>query len=206
MTEHHTETERRDQILSAALRLFTSNGFERTTVEQIASEAGLSKGAVYWYFESKLKILFALADAYVEESIRMLDHLVYDHNLGPTALYKVHRDLFQHQTSRPDHCGLFGQLIGMAERYPEIKEHLIRYDRMWDDAAARLIDQAMAEGVFRKSNPLLISRAIGALYSGMTMRQQLDPSIDAVAVIETATKLFFEALIIKQPRSIRRKQ
>lgn len=48
---------RRDAILEAALRLFGEGGFDGTSVEAIAREAGLSKGALYLYFESKLAIL-----------------------------------------------------------------------------------------------------------------------------------------------------
>jgi AcrR family transcriptional regulator len=48
---------RPDEVLDAALDLFIEKGFSATRVEDIARRAGLSKGAVYLYFESKEKIL-----------------------------------------------------------------------------------------------------------------------------------------------------
>lgn len=51
---------RPDEILDTALDLFLAQGFHRTTVEQIARGAKLSKGAVYLYFASKPDILLAL--------------------------------------------------------------------------------------------------------------------------------------------------
>lgn len=51
---------RPDEVLDAALALFTRQGFERTTVEEIARRAGLSKGAVYLYFPSKKALLQGL--------------------------------------------------------------------------------------------------------------------------------------------------
>jgi AcrR family transcriptional regulator len=48
---------RPDEVLDAALDLFIEKGFAATRVEDIARRAGLSKGAVYLYFESKEKIL-----------------------------------------------------------------------------------------------------------------------------------------------------
>lgn len=51
---------RPDEVLDAALDLFTKQGYAQTTVDQIAKLAGLSKGAVYLYFPSKKAILKGL--------------------------------------------------------------------------------------------------------------------------------------------------
>lgn len=53
---------RPDEVLDAALALFTEQGYARTTVEQIARRAGLSKGAVYLYFPSKEALLSGLVE------------------------------------------------------------------------------------------------------------------------------------------------
>lgn len=52
--------DRPDEILDAALRLFTAQGFAATKVDDVAAAAGLSKGAVYLYFPSKEALLEAL--------------------------------------------------------------------------------------------------------------------------------------------------
>ena len=54
------KTERRDQILRAALSCFARQGFHSTTLQDIRAEAGLSIGAVYSYFDSKDAIVAAL--------------------------------------------------------------------------------------------------------------------------------------------------
>ncbi|GGE32580.1 hypothetical protein GCM10011360_20530 [Primorskyibacter flagellatus] len=51
---------RPDEVLDAALTLFAGQGFAATTVDQIAGQAGVSKGAVYLYFPSKAAILEGL--------------------------------------------------------------------------------------------------------------------------------------------------
>jgi len=50
------------KLLHAALKLFVSQGYRSTTLEQIAGEAGLTKGAVYFYFGNKASVLVALLD------------------------------------------------------------------------------------------------------------------------------------------------
>jgi AcrR family transcriptional regulator len=52
----------RKQILDAALRLFSERGFARTTVRDIAREAGITDAAIYYHFESKRDLLEALVD------------------------------------------------------------------------------------------------------------------------------------------------
>jgi AcrR family transcriptional regulator len=65
---------RPDEVLDAALALFTEQGYARTTVEQIARRAGLSKGAVYLYFPSKEALLSGL----VERSIGPITGAAFD--------------------------------------------------------------------------------------------------------------------------------
>ena len=57
-----------ERLLAAALRLFVSQGYRHTSVEQIADEAGLTKGAVYFYFKNKENLLLTLLDR-VEEIV-----------------------------------------------------------------------------------------------------------------------------------------
>lgn len=52
----------RAQILDSALSLFVKKGYDRTTFNDIASRLKLTKGAVYWHFESKEALLVAILD------------------------------------------------------------------------------------------------------------------------------------------------
>ncbi|MBO8126453.1 MAG: TetR/AcrR family transcriptional regulator [Firmicutes bacterium] len=52
--------DKRDRILDAALCLINRYGFDKTTVSEIAREAGIAKGTVYLYFQSKDEIYYAL--------------------------------------------------------------------------------------------------------------------------------------------------
>lgn len=47
------EESKREHITEAALKLFSEKGYHQTTVTEIAKQADVAKGTVYWYFESK---------------------------------------------------------------------------------------------------------------------------------------------------------
>ena len=50
------------KILDVSMRLFTEQGYEHTTIQDIVDALGMSKGAIYHHFSSKLDILLRIAD------------------------------------------------------------------------------------------------------------------------------------------------
>jgi len=71
------EAERtRARILASALSLFAKKGFDRTTFTDIASRLKMTKGAVYWHFESKEALLVALVDEMLSKFARETESLM----------------------------------------------------------------------------------------------------------------------------------
>ena len=66
---------RRDQILSAAAKLFGENGFHGSSMAELAKRAGMSVGHIYHYFENKDAIIEALVDREMEELSGLLDEV-----------------------------------------------------------------------------------------------------------------------------------
>ncbi len=54
--------DRRDQIIDAAMRVFAQKGFTRATNKEIAREAGITPGLIYYYFDSKEALLKAIIE------------------------------------------------------------------------------------------------------------------------------------------------
>src|SRR2546426_4715714 len=54
--------DRREQIIDAAMRVFSQKGFTRATNKDVAREAGITPGLIYYYFESKEKLLEAVIE------------------------------------------------------------------------------------------------------------------------------------------------
>lgn len=67
---------RKERIQSAALSLFSEQGYLKTTISQIAREADLGTGTVYNYFKSKEEIIFSLIDEGLPENIDELDNII----------------------------------------------------------------------------------------------------------------------------------
>jgi TetR/AcrR family transcriptional regulator, repressor for uid operon len=68
-----SNTDRRSQILDAALVCFAKRGFHQTSMHDISGEAGISVGLIYRYFENKEAVISAMADRHKEEISEVLE-------------------------------------------------------------------------------------------------------------------------------------
>jgi AcrR family transcriptional regulator len=62
--------EARDELLTAAMRVFARRGYREAGVDEIAAEAGYSKGALYWHFSGKEDLLLALLEERIDAPMR----------------------------------------------------------------------------------------------------------------------------------------
>src|SRR3954469_8380359 len=62
--------EARDELLTAALQVFARRGYREAGVDEIAAEAGYSKGALYWHFSGKEELLMALLEERIDAPLR----------------------------------------------------------------------------------------------------------------------------------------
>jgi len=67
-----------NKIFGASLELFSKQGFQSTSISQIARKAGISKGLIYNYFESKLELLEKLMESFGELEENMMSRVIDD--------------------------------------------------------------------------------------------------------------------------------
>lgn len=61
------KNQRKKEIALAALDLFAQNGFEATSISQVAKSAGISKGSIYLYFRSKEDLIFHAVGTWADQ-------------------------------------------------------------------------------------------------------------------------------------------
>jgi TetR/AcrR family fatty acid metabolism transcriptional regulator len=64
---------REKQIKEAALKLFSEQGFHKTTITQISQAADLGKGTIYWYWKSKEELAFSLVEDMLKDFVRLIE-------------------------------------------------------------------------------------------------------------------------------------
>ncbi len=81
-----TGEERRSQIIDVAERLFSKQGYEQTTLDDLAAEIGFTKPAIYYYFDSKDTILFEIHDRIVRKALEGLERIEANHDSATDRL------------------------------------------------------------------------------------------------------------------------
>jgi len=82
----------RDSILDAAEKLFVEQGVSRTTLQHIASAAGVTRGAIYWHFDDKGALFNAMMERAIlplEAEMQVLDQAESDDPLGDLRNYML---------------------------------------------------------------------------------------------------------------------
>jgi AcrR family transcriptional regulator len=90
--------DKRQRILEAAAKEFTANGYENASLNKILEEAGISKGAAYYYFDDKADLYTTTLLYYMAE---VLAEIPFDVNRFTTENFWAEvADLYRHQFSR----------------------------------------------------------------------------------------------------------
>jgi AcrR family transcriptional regulator len=76
--KNNVSEKRRNQILDAAMKTFSEVGFHKARMSDIADTSGLSKGSLYWYFDSKDSIILNLLEKIFEPELKDLRALLTD--------------------------------------------------------------------------------------------------------------------------------
>ncbi|MEI4771211.1 TetR/AcrR family transcriptional regulator [Psychrobacillus sp. FJAT-51614] len=69
-------------IIERAVELFAKNGFESTSVQEITSACGISKGAFYLHFKSKESLLFSIFEMFIDRAIKKISN-VFELEIAP---------------------------------------------------------------------------------------------------------------------------
>ena len=142
---------RPEEIIDAALALFTEKGFSATRLDDVAKRAGISKGTLYLYFDSKEKIFQAVVETllgpqlqYIEKLVdefsgsnqELLRHLVHGwwRNIGETSLSAIPKLIVSESGNFPELAKFF------------VKQVIKRARKVF----ARVLERGMNSGEFRR--------------------------------------------------------
>jgi TetR/AcrR family fatty acid metabolism transcriptional regulator len=187
--------ERKSQILDAAMETFAKKGFHKTRMADIAESSGLSKGSLYWYFDSKDAIILKLIDRVFEFEIKDLTALLTDDRSAEERLYiyteRGGQDIIKMLKWMP----LVYDFLALAFRQDTIKNAIQRYYKKNLDLLVTLIQQGIDAGEFNPGSAQEAAYAIGAIIEGTVMLWLYDPAqIDILAHIKSSTKLLIKGL------------
>jgi AcrR family transcriptional regulator len=142
---------RPSELVNAALTLFVERGYAATRLEEVASRAGVSKGTLYLYFESKEDLFKAVVRSGIVPAIEQAEQLVEQFQGSTTALLReIVLGWWQFIGGTP-HAGITKLVISESRNFPEIAafwydDVVVRANRMF----AGVLGRGIASGEFRE--------------------------------------------------------
>jgi AcrR family transcriptional regulator len=184
----------RTRLMQSAERIFARDGFEAAKLEEIAADAGYTRGALYANFENKEDLFFALLENEIAqriENVRSEMVKVRD----PGAKLQALRKFFLDKSADRQWSLLALELKLFAVRHPKIKARLAMMNRRFVSARRRILQEIM-EGLQRQlAVPANVAAvALTALSNVLTLEQMLDRTAMSQRDAKTILGSLFDSL------------
>lgn len=124
------------QILDATENLLASDSIEGISLAQIAKEAGVSKGTLYYHYKTKDEILFGIAERYLAEQYHLL-YVWIDNPEKDTSLHRLFKYVLERDFYEP--TVRFQLLYSASEGNEELRRKLIELYHKFQTSISELI-------------------------------------------------------------------
>ena len=175
-TRKEQQAHTRQCLLHAAGRVFSRHGMAHASVEQVATEAGYTKGAFYANFKSKEELFLAILDERFAERVRVLDELMDQGGSMEEQARAGGAEFQDYVKGDPEWERLFFEFSAHASREEAFRQELIaRYRTLIDRIAAVATQRLQAAGLEPPGDPRTFALAVFAAGNGVALQQLLDP-------------------------------
>jgi len=200
--QRRAPAERPGEILEAALALFVEKGFAATRLDDVAARAGLSKAAIYLYFEDKTALFQGVVRQAVAANLGTVEAMLKAHQGSMAALLPRILEFMAGRIEQTPMASVAKLVISESRAFPEIgrfylKEVIGRGVPLMEG----LIKRGIAQGEFRRVDPAMTVRSlIGPMLLAGIWRTVFEPigaeKLDVKALARHHADLMVHALSV----------
>jgi AcrR family transcriptional regulator len=167
---------RRQQIMNAARHLFSTNGFSKSTMEDIAREAEMSSGTIYVYFRNKDELYASLSLESLQYLNTRLKHVTSRKGLEPEeyvedlkqAMYDIYEfdpliviNMFHLQSSETN-----------KNLSPKLLDEIAELSKSSIGTIAEIFETGIKKGVFINHHPQALANTLWGMFSGLILWEE----------------------------------
>ena len=189
----------RDRLLDAAEHLFQAKGVSRTSLNDIATAAGTTRGAIYWHFKDKADLFNAMMERVtlpLEESAKQLDDGTQDpvDNIRESmmqALRKLTEDpqahrVFDIATHKVEYVD---EMLAVRERHVKARDECLQH------VQGALLLAARRRGICLQMPAVMAAHGLHAMVDGLIQNWLLDPkTFDLVELGRQTLEVYLKGL------------
>ena len=195
--------ERRKAIMAAAIRRFDASGYSATTMDEVAADAGISKGSIYNYFQSKEDLFAQLFSATASQKQDEIEAAMAQAGSPSKQINCLVDQWAAHLPERQRFGRLFLEFWATAARgkQSQLAKTFSQFYNRWRDLVAATIMQGIQEGEFRKDfSPPTAATLILAILDGISVQLMTDMGINVDGeFVEALKRAIMAGLTISPP-------
>jgi AcrR family transcriptional regulator len=191
--------ESRDELVAAALRVFARRGYRQASVDEVAAEAGYSKGAVYWHFSGKEDILAALLEERIDAPMRELVALLESAPPERDMSVEASREFARQLSEQRDAVLLEREYWSLAIRDPELRARYAKRQTELRGALARALE-ARARHLGTPGLPMPaedVARILMSIIGGLSVDELVEPGSVSPDLLGETLALIYAGLLTR---------
>jgi TetR/AcrR family acrAB operon transcriptional repressor len=189
----------REKVLDAALTVFSRKGYAASTLDDVAQEANMTRGAIYWHFRGKAELLLALAEERFARAYAGFAEILEQPGTPLETLRRLMRWSLEYVEDDPQYRAVLELTLFKLEATPELEEGMrqkVQNMTLLVQQFQNLIQSAVEAGEVRADvDPYTAALGTVAFTNGLISLWLLNPagfSIKAQAL--QAVELFLHGL------------
>jgi AcrR family transcriptional regulator len=195
LTRKEKQARTRTCLMSSAAKVFARRGMEQASIDEVAEDAGYTKGAFYANFKSKEELFLAMLDERFAERLEQCDRVMASGGSPVEQARQIGLDFMRYVAADPEWERLFFEFAAYAARNDEFRQELVtRYRSLRERIADSYRRRAEELGVEPPIPVEDLATMTFAMANGVALEKLLEPDAVPEDLYATMLSLFFTGL------------
>jgi AcrR family transcriptional regulator len=186
--------ESRALILQAAYEAFAENGYDKTTMDDIVTRSGLSKGTLYWHFKNKHELFISTVNLLMQQMMKSLAPLAEMDLPASERIIRAFDQAGEFIQAEPRWMGMLVDMFLQSQKSDEMQQIMQDSYQAFTTMLIPIIQEGIDNGEFRDTDPELVSIVLMAASDGLTFYMLLEPEWDLQSAMHMLVELVLRGL------------
>ncbi|MBN1315536.1 MAG: TetR/AcrR family transcriptional regulator [Anaerolineales bacterium] len=190
------KVQRTFQIIEAATAVFACKGFDRATMEDIATEAGINKATIYLYFDSKDALIHSIAEALFAQELADLQAAYESPGTAIERLTVYYTALIAEELEVLPLMPILYEFYALGLRRADVRKVIADFMTQSIELLEAIIQEGIESGEFAPTDAHQAARALDSLLSGTILNWVYGPEEEAIdEQLRFGIRLIFRGLL-----------
>lgn len=200
LSRKEQQAQTRSTLLASAARILACKGLHRASIDDIAADAGFTKGAFYANFRNKEELFLVMLDEHFAERLAAVERITADGGALAEQARRAGDDFIDALRGDEEWCRLFLEFASHASRHEDFRRAFVERSRTLRDGIAEIFARRAAEAdVSLPVSPETLAQMTFSMAHGVALEQLLDPEATPNDLFGRMLELFFTGIASSTP-------